>query len=585
MSLLADVIVGPINKKDKSAINKLLFKLGVFRLNYFKFQTSKPLSISPKGTASLDKASFKTGDALTFHVDLDPETVQFWGKGYNIDNILILQHTPGSLSLAREIAKVKATDGQISFDLPWVADANSDSASGQNFYAFVNTKIPSIFDLELAKVGLPTAEATPNADAGSFYTVTPIPLTSASTFNDSGQVLGYIIGTNHLGIWDKNTGTITDLSVVISGLTLTYFNFNFNNMSHFIARKEDTGQYVLVKGTTVVPLPENFTPHSLNNNDQIAGILRNYVDGNYLGDVIAIWQSGNLKQIPIPDSNYFGHSYVAINDLGHTAATYYTNGAVCGSDQGYIQSNSLFVFKLPYDIECYYADLGYVATLTNSDNLILQYSGVGYLMRDHQFVVREPTEYFYDINEAGDVIGYDTKLGGFLWTKGERSASVLLKSDSQGWNAFPFAINNNKQILARKAIFSNDYFLLTPKVPSADLEISMIAPATATPDGNITYAVNLHNKSETSASNVRVEFSLPQDFTIIDNVGWSGCTTIQTTVTCKLETLAANERRAFLVNVKAPADAGFYVMQTRVGANETDPDFSNNSDVGITVIQ
>jgi uncharacterized repeat protein (TIGR01451 family) len=593
MSLLADVIVGPINKKDKSAINKLLFKLGVFRLNYFKFQTSKPLAISPKGTASLDKASFKTGDALTFHVDLDPETVQFWGKGYNIDNILILQHTPGSLSLAREIAKVKATDGQISFDLPWVADANSDSASGQNFYAFVNTKIPSIFDLELAKVGLPTAEATPNADAGSFYTVTPVPFLVAYGFNDSGQVLGvnYINNsTAQYGIWDKSTGITTDLSATIPGLKLLReyevpvdTKYPFNNAGHFIAKIETTGQYVFVKGTTVVSLPPDFGPFSLNNNDQIGGYFRIYDSAsNTESYAPAIWQSGSVTQIHLPINSI---NPFVINDSGHIASSLYAN---CNDDQGFIQSDSLFVFKFPdRSLDCaeIQLEIGFVTTLTNNDSLIFRHRGWGYLMRDHQFVVRGPTEYFQDINEANDVIGYDTKLGGFLWTKGERSASVLLKSDSQGWNAFPFAINNNKQILARKAIFNNDYFLLTPKVPSADLEISMIAPATATPDGNITYAVNLHNKSETSASNVRVEFSLPQDFTIIDNVGWSGCTTIQTTVTCKLETLAANERRAFLVNVKAPADAGFYVMQTRVGANETDPDFSNNSDVGITVIQ
>jgi uncharacterized repeat protein (TIGR01451 family) len=586
LSLLADVVVGPANKADNSAINKLLFKLGVVNLNFFKFQTSKPLSISPKGTAELNKASFKTGDAVKFHVDLDPDTVQFLGVGYNIDNISILQHIPGNPP--REIANVSATDGQISFDLSWVADANSENASGQNFYAFVNTKIPSIFDIELANVLRPTGEATPNADAGSLYTVTAVPLGVLTGFNDSGQVIGRKFDVVQWVFWDSSTGTITDLSVTVPGITAAS---SLNNAGHFIGQQRIAGIFrpVFVKGTTVIPLPEDFSPHSLNNNDQIAGVLFiNDFENNTGHEVPAIWQAGNLTQTPIS----FGTSKysVAVNDLGHTASAYYSNASFCDRYLGFIQSDRLFSFKAPYDSCSVSIDSGTVVTLNNKDELIVSYDGVGHLMRNHQFVPKTPqvNEHFVDINDSGDVVGNagtEPYSDGFLWPEGNRDAPVILKSARQGWDALPAAINNNKQILAYNLLNSQGPILLTPKSPEANLEISMIAQDPVAPNSNITYAVNLQNKSETGASNVRVEFSLPEDFAIIDSVGWSGCTTVLTTITCKLEKLAANERRAFLVNVKASADAGFYVMQARVGADENDPDFGNNSNVGITEIR
>ena len=591
LSLLADVVVGPNNeiKDDSKAIYKLLFKLGINKLNFFKFQTSKPLSISPKGTALLDKASFNSGDALTFHVDLDPEATQFLVMGYNIGSISILQHVPGTPP--REIARTNATDGQISFDLHWVADSGSDSAFGQNFYAFVTTRIPSIFDLELAKVALPTFLANPSTDAGALYKLTTLPL-SPLGINDMGQVLGIMVVNNesHQVIWDK--GAITDLTAVVQGMRPTESSIGsysglakalFNNAGHFVvSRREGIDPFFLVKGATLIPLPEGFLPNSLNNNDQIAGITPS-ADG--LGVAPAIWQEGSLTKIPI--ANVVGG--VAINDLGHLATVRYPDRTICDSYRIVIKGAEL---KPTFNGGCSELDFGFPKTLTNSGNLIFSFEAQGYLIRDGQFVTQTPAsiESVNGINEAGDVIG-STTTEGFVWPNGDRSSRIILKSTSQNWSVSPLDINNNKQIVGFKSNylegpqFSSNPILLTPKSPDADLEISMIAPTTVAPSGNITYAVNLHNKGEIGASNVRVEFSLPEDFTIIDSVGWSGCTTILATVTCKLPTLPANERRAFLVNVKAPADSGFYVMQARVGADESDPDYSNNSNVGITEIQ
>ncbi len=126
--------------------------------------------------------------------------------------------------------------------------------------------------------------------------------------------------------------------------------------------------------------------------------------------------------------------------------------------------------------------------------------------------------------------------------------------------------------------------LIVTQSKPADLELSMIAPASATTEGKLTYAINLHNKSTSPANNIRAEFYLPEGFTITDIQGWSGCTTILTTVTCKLSSLAADERRAFLIDVKAPASGGVYVMSARVSADETDPNLSDNLAVGSTIV-
>jgi uncharacterized repeat protein (TIGR01451 family) len=119
---------------------------------------------------------------------------------------------------------------------------------------------------------------------------------------------------------------------------------------------------------------------------------------------------------------------------------------------------------------------------------------------------------------------------------------------------------------------------------AADLELGLIAPATATPEGKLTYAVNLRNKSANTASNVRAAFFLPEGFTVLSTAGWSGCSTILTTVTCTLSSLAGNNRRAFLIDVQAPASSGEYTVGAQVFATESDPNPEDNFALGLTTI-
>jgi uncharacterized repeat protein (TIGR01451 family) len=118
----------------------------------------------------------------------------------------------------------------------------------------------------------------------------------------------------------------------------------------------------------------------------------------------------------------------------------------------------------------------------------------------------------------------------------------------------------------------------------ADLELGILAPASATLGGTLTYAVNLRNKSTNDATGIRAEFYLPEGFTILATPGWTGCTTLQTTVICTAPTLAANDRRALLIDVQAPTAVGAYIVSARVSSDQNDPDQSDNFDTGATLL-
>ncbi len=150
LSLLTDIVAGSLNKAGDSAFRKLLLKLGIFKFNLLKFQTSVPLATSPKGTATRDKETFADGDTLAFTVTLDPATIQFPFVGYNVAKVRIMRSVPGQP--AKEVASVAASDGQTKFDLSWVVEGTFGQVEAE-FFAFVETRLPTPFDLELAKVG------------------------------------------------------------------------------------------------------------------------------------------------------------------------------------------------------------------------------------------------------------------------------------------------------------------------------------------------------------------------------------------------------------------------------------------------
>lgn len=107
----------------------------------------------------LDKATFRTGEELTFTLQLDPSTVDFPLVGYNVSEVRIYRLNQGPEFSAQQVASVVPTPGQTSFELKWTADFRGgvDDASGEpNFFAFVVDKplaaISGSFPFELGRV-------------------------------------------------------------------------------------------------------------------------------------------------------------------------------------------------------------------------------------------------------------------------------------------------------------------------------------------------------------------------------------------------------------------------------------------------
>lgn len=105
------------------------------------------LASSPRGTAKTDRDAFAVGDDVRFTVTLEPDTVDFFGVGYNVRAVRIYRRTDGSLVLANEVA---ATAGQSEFEVPWVATV--DGTIGDDFIAFVETELRSEPRIEVGDV-------------------------------------------------------------------------------------------------------------------------------------------------------------------------------------------------------------------------------------------------------------------------------------------------------------------------------------------------------------------------------------------------------------------------------------------------
>jgi len=111
---------------------------------------------------------------------------------------------------------------------------------------------------------------------------------------------------------------------------------------------------------------------------------------------------------------------------------------------------------------------------------------------------------------------------------------------------------------------------------STDLSVELVARPTVQALGSLTYSVNLQNLGAGPATEVRTEFSLPPGWLVTSQTGWSGCAVSLNSVVCRTDRLETGERRAFLVDVTAPAALGLYTTSARVSAAELDTDFSNN---------
>ena len=118
-------------------------------------------------------------------------------------------------------------------------------------------------------------------------------------------------------------------------------------------------------------------------------------------------------------------------------------------------------------------------------------------------------------------------------------------------------------------------------VASADLALSVMAPASATPGSTLSYAISLSNAGPSTAAGAQVAITLPASGTYqaSSNPGWS-CAQSSSVVTCSLTgTLPpAGAAPALSLQIAIAADAsGTFTSSLAASATTSDPNPANNS--------
>ncbi|MCV2370277.1 DUF11 domain-containing protein [Roseateles oligotrophus] len=170
----------------------------------------------------------------------------------------------------------------------------------------------------------------------------------------------------------------------------------------------------------------------------------------------------------------------------------------------------------------------------------------------------------------------DEKFGhGFLFSSTASALRGNITVDADGRRAIRFQgtpVVNEFKTLA----LTLDLKEGPSRSASTDLSVELVATPTVKPAGTLTYSVNLLNQGFGRATDVRTEFKLPPGWSVLGQVGWSGCSSSLNTVVCRTEQIDVGERRAFLVDVQAPLALGLYTISARVSAAEIDTDLGNN---------
>ncbi|HEV7575364.1 MAG TPA: Ig-like domain-containing protein [Caldimonas sp.] len=112
----------------------------------FKAAFSKPLSDSPKGTLSVDKARVAIGAPIVFSVDFDANTVSYAVIGYNVTGVQLYRRRDDEV----EFTAWKAMDMIASTKATYRWTPEAADAGNYEFAAFVNTEIQPLPWLEVA---------------------------------------------------------------------------------------------------------------------------------------------------------------------------------------------------------------------------------------------------------------------------------------------------------------------------------------------------------------------------------------------------------------------------------------------------
>lgn len=493
VGLLAEVAAGSINKAGESAFRKLLLKLGIFKFSTLKTQITKTLAASPKGSLTMDRDVFADGDKLAFQVTLDPATIDFPVVGYNVQRVRVFRSVAGKA--AREVARVDAQPGQTSLDLSWVAEGTAAEGPGE-FFAFVDTVLPTPFSLELGK----------------------------------GQVLPFVLsGQVQIGLTKTTNSKQDDGSRSSDSLQVLKYS-----LTSAVEQKQAGGEFVLVNPGFTASIVLNSTSKvlierppcsfdSVTRRDERTTVVLRQPPQTQRLDLSLVGNSWRLSEA----------SLGTVNQLTRTDRSTSENprGDCSGSD---------------------------LSSSTRSDTFPPRNTGF-----DPPFsLLRGPA---FQGTLAVDA-------------QGRRSLALADGLAETVPGATPG--NSVSQTMSITLNLSEGPL----RSSSADLGLTLIAPAFAEPEGLLTYAVNLVNRGAGAATVVRAEFSLPQGFAIIGTTGWNGCVTAGTSAVCQASGMAAGEQRAFLIDVKAPATVGSYTVQGRVSSAELDANFTDNHGQAVTEI-
>ncbi len=108
---------------------------------------SAPLSSSPKGTLTADKARVQLGKPVTLSIDLDPKTIDYWLIGPNVDGLIISRWKDNALT---EIATIAVSaSAQTHFEYKWTP--TREFLGHNDLVAFVQTVGLPAVPLEIAE--------------------------------------------------------------------------------------------------------------------------------------------------------------------------------------------------------------------------------------------------------------------------------------------------------------------------------------------------------------------------------------------------------------------------------------------------
>lgn len=111
--------------------------LGVEEISLLSVEIERVFAQSPTGSVTADRAAFSAGDAVSFFVDFEADTLAFLPVlfTYNVREVVLVRRVPGGTV---EVARQEAVEGRTQYRFDLVADSGGRA---DEYYAFVVTAL------------------------------------------------------------------------------------------------------------------------------------------------------------------------------------------------------------------------------------------------------------------------------------------------------------------------------------------------------------------------------------------------------------------------------------------------------------